>query len=283
VSTAVSEESRKGGTQEFLDSSLPGFLRNSLHAIAAHLPPGEDLSSLLARACLSLLPDDVLADTSIESTEAALLLLSVLREAPPTPLAARVRALFPELAALAVPPGGEASIEQERRPAGPGPALPLLDHLERVLARKLAGLEGRARGRFQRDEALSPAAFDDEVARLERLRERGLLACVRAALLHLDFAKGGEPAQREAWRARVGADLAVHNVAAREILERATPAGFAAPGLLQRFPSLRAPERAALVLALVESHGLAGQAVRGETPLALFARFVRYLRAGSAA
>ncbi|HTM19398.1 MAG TPA: hypothetical protein VL172_02785, partial [Kofleriaceae bacterium] len=175
-------------------------------------------------------------------------------------------ALGPELAALGVVPPDLCAVEQE--PA----AQPLIDHLRRVLGRKLAGLERGDRAAFQRGGGLSAARFAEEVAVLRRVADAGLLPCVRAALLHLDFAKGGSAEQRAAWTA-LGAELTVHNLAAAEIL-RAT-------GGLRRFPMLAAePARERLVLALIESHGLAGQAVRGETPLAMFGPWIGFLRSG---
>ncbi len=167
----------------------------------------------------------------------------------------------PELAALAVVPPDLCAVEQEPS------ARPLLDHLRRVLDRKLIGLERGERERFQRGAGgLSEAQFAAEVAVLRRVAAAGLLPCVRAALLHLDFAKGGSPQQRAAWES-LGVELGVHNQAAADIL-RAT-------GSLRRWPGI--DER--LVIALVESHGLAGQAVRGETPEIMFERWRSFVRA----
>jgi len=236
----------------------------------------------LAIARLLALPDQALQDRLVSDTDDARALLDALRDAPPRPLGARLRRLAPLLAALAAGAEPRLQVEHERAPtAGHARREPLLDHLaDRVLGRKLAGLERGDRALFQRDEALSGAAFAALARSVQELRERGLLDAVRAALVHLDFAKGGLPAQREHWRASLGADLTVHNTAARRILEREAAPGHDAPGALAAFTALRArPAVAALVLALVESHGLAGQAVRGETPLALFAAWVRALRA----
>ena len=237
-------------------------------------PPDGELQAVARAAArrsrverLASLEDGPLAEALVGSTEAALAAVGALRDDPPGALGGRVRALFPELAALAVPPAREASIEHERPGAGPGRPLPLVDHLERTLERKLLGLERRDRARFQRDEALGAAAFDAEAHAVAGLVDDPCIQVVRAALLHLDFAKGGSPAQREAWRAG-GVDLTVHNVAAREIMERSASRLLGALG---------EPNRR-LALALIESHGLTGQSVRGETPLVIFAPFVRFLR-----
>jgi SAM-dependent methyltransferase len=237
--------------------------------IGAAATPEEATARIAARELLlgeiGELGDAALRDRVSTDTRAALALLETLRS-DGTALGRRVRALFPELGALAIVADAHAAAEHER--AENEPAHPLLDHLERVLGRKLLGLEEDDRARFQRDQALSAAAFREEVQRFERLRSRGLLSCVRWALLHLDFAKGGDPARRAAWTHQ-GADLSVHNEAARFLLQHAAPPP----------PSAHTP----LLFALVESHGLTGQAVRGETPFSLFARFVRYLRIQGAA
>lgn len=260
-------------------------LESLAHLLAEVPGPDEALARAAGRELLCerllALPDPALSDRLIADTGAARVLLDALRDRPPSPLGARLRRLSPLLAALAATGEERLAVEHERPRAAGGPRLPLLDHLaDRVLGRKLAGLERGDRALFQRDEALSGAAFAAEARATAELRDRGLLEAVRAALLHLDFAKGGEPALRERWRAVLGADLGVHNAAARRILERETAPGLDAPGALLAYSTLRArPALLSLVLALVESHGLTGQSVRGETPLALFAPWVRWLRA----
>jgi SAM-dependent methyltransferase len=220
----------------------------------------------------SLRSDAELRDLAITDTTAARALIALLRDVAPSPLGERVRRLFPELAALSAEADHFASLEQEpSRDRAQVPARPLLDHLDRALSRKLLGLEKADLALFQRQPALSASAFQVEVERLRRIESKGVLPAIRAALLHLDFAKGGTPEDRERWRNRTGADLSVHNLAARTILERGRVlAGF--------FWLAERPSLEGLCLALVESHGLAGQAVRGETPLVLFAPFVAYLR-----
>jgi SAM-dependent methyltransferase len=171
-----------------------------------------------------------------------------------------VTAAFPEVAALAavMPP----QVEHD-----PGSELPLLDHIAtRLLGRKLRGLETRDIARFQ-DRGLSQAAFDALAATTARVIERGLGPALRAAVLHLDIAKSQSATHRAAW-AQLGIALDVHNEAAAAILRRTDRArGWPLPEVLGK-----------LAIAWVEAHGLAGQHVRGEGPLAMFAPLVGTLR-----
>src|SRR4029077_21097261 len=114
------------------------------------------------------------------------------------PLAVRVKTAFPELAALAIAADESSSIEHESD-TGSAPSSALLAHLIRALDRKLVALERKDRARFQQDDALSQSAFDGEVGRLEHLARAGLLPVIRTAIVHLDFAKGGDPRVRAAW------------------------------------------------------------------------------------
>jgi SAM-dependent methyltransferase len=218
---------------------------------------------------LERLDDHGLRERLIADTLSARAFLQLFRDDESAPLRDRARSAFPELAALATAADAHASIEHQRTAGG---ERPLLDHLaERTLSRKLLGLERADGDRFQSVPTLSAEAFHEEVEILRGLERDGLGPLVRAALIHLDFAKGGTLEQRATWADALGADLSIHNVAARRILEGS--------GTLERWPSLRRDRaRIDLVLALVESHGLTGQTVRGETPLASFAPFVRHLR-----
>ncbi len=281
----LSDGDRRGWASKLLElDALRHVGRGSLTVLVrgAETPEAAILEAVARETLLerlSVLDDGALRDRLVSTTIDAIAILEALRDDPPTAFGLRVRSLFPELAALAALPAPLSSIDHET--SGDGfRALPLLDHVSlRVLGRKLAGLEQADRSLFQRDEALGAAAFTEEVARLERVRGRGLLPAVRAALIHLDFAKGGDGQQREIWRTHFDADLSVHNRAARHILERATPSGGGQPGVLSSFTEFRLSDaRAQLVLSLVESHGLAGQSVRGETPLSFFAPWVAYLR-----
>ncbi len=211
-----------------------------------------------------------LAQRLTTSTADAILFLRALRRGS-SALGRRLRDAFPELSALAVPRPEYDPVEHER--ATGAPDLPLLDHLcVRVLGRKLAGLEAGDVSLFQRDNALSDESFSAEVRLAARLRAMGLLPCVRLALMHLDFAKGGTDQTRARWRDELGADLTIHNEAAALIL--------ATGRLAMRFPALarQHPAKLRLIIALVRSHGLCGQLVRGETSLPLLAPFVAYLQ-----
>src|SRR5439155_8211694 len=169
------------------------------------------------------------------------------------PGAACVTAAFPEVAALAA--AMPLQVEHD-----PGSERPLLDHIAtRLLGRKLAGLETRDRQRFQ-DRGLSEGAFDVLARITARVNEGGLGPALRAAILHLDIAKTQSHAHRAAWAAQ-GIGLDVHNEAAAAILRHADRT--------RAWPM--ADVLGKLAIAWVEAHGLAGQHVRGEGPLAMFA------------
>jgi SAM-dependent methyltransferase len=175
------------------------------------------------------------------------------------PAASCLTAAFPEVAALgaAMPP----QVEHD-----PGSAQPLLDHIaSRLLGKKLLGLETGDLARFQ-DAGLSRPVFDGLAAIAARVVAAGLGPPLRAAVFHLDIAKSQGPL-RAAWLAQ-GLALDVHNEAAAAILRHADRArGWPLPDVLGK-----------LAIAWVEAHGLAGQHVRGEGPLAMFAPLVGTLR-----
>ncbi len=177
-----------------------------------------------------------------------------------TASAAALTAAFPEVAALAaVMP---AQVEHDR-----GTDRPLLDHIAtRLLGRKLAGLEGGDLERFQ-DRGLTAAAFAKLAAITRRVIDAGLGPALRVAILHLDIAKTQSVAQRSAWSAQ-GISLDVHNEAAAAILRNADR--------VRSWPLDDALGK--LAIAWIEAHGLAGQHVRGESPLAMFAPMVGTLR-----
>ncbi len=196
--------------------------------------------------------------------------------APDSTAARQVAAAFPDVTALASP----APPQVEHDPpvvaeAVPGSTRasqprPLLDHIAtRLLGRKLAGLEARERSLFQVDDkpGLSQASFDELAVVTRRVLDAGLGPALRAAILHLDIAKTSDLALRAAW-AQQGIALDVHNEAAAAILralDRPRTWGVGAP--LQK-----------LAVAWVEAHGLAGQHVRGEGPILMFAPLVGALR-----
>jgi SAM-dependent methyltransferase len=176
------------------------------------------------------------------------------------PAAACLTEAFPEVAALAAPMPPQ--VEHDA-----GTELPLLDHIAtRLLGRKLRGLETRDLDRFQ-DRGLSRPAFDALATIAARVIAGGLGPALRATILHLDIAKTHSPAQRAAWGAQ-GIALDVHNEAAAAILRRADRArSWPLPDVLGK-----------LAIAWVETHGLAGQHVRGEGPLGMYAPLVGTLR-----
>ncbi|HTR52586.1 MAG TPA: methyltransferase [Kofleriaceae bacterium] len=178
--------------------------------------------------------------------------------APESAAARQVGEAFPELVALAhpAPPQVEHDV---------GTTRPLLDHVAtRMLGQRLAALEAGDRARWPE---LSASAFD-ELARAARgVLDAGLGPALRGAVLHLDIAKTASEAHRAAWRER-GIALDVHNEAAAAILRASDrPRAWGLP-----------PTHGKLAIAWVEAHGLAGQHVRGEGPLAMFASLVAALR-----
>ncbi len=195
----------------------------------------------------------VLADTAFAQA-----MLESLRAESAT--AAAVTAAFPEVAALAAPMATQ--VEHDA-----GSDRPLLDHIAtRLLGRKLSGLEAGDLARFQ-DRGLSSEAFGRLAELCARITTAGLGPALRAAILHLDIAKTASAAQRAAWSA-LGISLDVHNEAAAAILRKTDRArGWPLPDVLGK-----------LVIAWTSAHGLAGQHVRGEGPLVMFAPLVDALR-----
>jgi SAM-dependent methyltransferase len=193
---------------------------------------------------------DELVAAVLGDTRRAARAVESLRE-PESPEGQQVAAAFPELVALAHP--APPQVEHDA-----GTDRPLLDHAAtRMLGQRFAALEaGDAAGWPE----LSRAAFD-ELARTARgVLEAGLGPALRAAILHLDIAKTASEPHRAAWRA-LGIALDVHNEAAAAIL-RASHRDWGLP-----------EPHARLAIAWVEAHGLAGQHVRGECPLAMLAPF----------
>jgi SAM-dependent methyltransferase len=203
-----------------------------------------------------LSPAAVMAAMLADTAFAAAMLEALRRDGP---AAQTVLAAFPEAGALAAPMPPQ--VEHD-----PGTDRPLLDHVAtRLLDRKLRGLEARDPARF--GAGLSPAAFDRLADRAARVLAAGLGPALRAAILHLDIAKTASAAHRAAWAAQ-GLALDVHNDAAAAILRRADRArSWPLPEVLGK-----------LAVAWVQAHGLAGQHLRGEGPLLMFAPLVATLR-----
>jgi hypothetical protein len=195
---------------------------------------------------------------------------------PDSPAARQVIAAFPEVAALAYPSPPQIEHDPPVIPTAPPGSTrslqprPLIDHIAtRLLDRKLAGLEARDLARFQAADkpGLSPATFGELADVTRRVLDAGLGPALRAAIFHLDIAKTADLTLRGSW-VQQGIALDVHNEAAAAILRKADRArtwGFS--------PSIQK-----LVVAWVEAHGLAGQHVRGEGPILMFAPLVSTLR-----
>ncbi len=209
------------------------------------------------------LSPSALRAASLASTPLLVALLEGLRTGGT--IASAVTAAFPEAAALAAI--APAQVEHDT-----GTDRPLLDHIAtRLLGRKLRGLEERDIERFQDGfaggtHALSPEAFERLAGVLDRVRDAGLLAAVRAAIIHLDVAKSASATHRAEWTAK-NITLDVHNEASAQILRAYDRA--------RTWPLSDA--HAQLALALIEAHGLAGQHIRGEGPIGMYASFVTML------
>jgi SAM-dependent methyltransferase len=218
-------------------------------------------SEQLLRALQGASADELTAWLSPQALLAAMLgdtaILAAMLESLRTGGSAVVAAL-PEAAALAAPMAPQ--VEHEV-----GTDRPLLDHVAtRLLDRRLRGLETRDLARFQ-DRGLTPGAFAALADRCARVTAAGLGPALRVAIVHLDIAKTSDPALRARW---AGIPLEVHNEAAAAILRRADRArAWPLPDALGK-----------LAIAWVEAHGLAGQHVRGEGPLVMFAPLVGALR-----
>jgi SAM-dependent methyltransferase len=212
--------------------------------------------------------EQTFCDTFLDSTEDAVAMLDAIRDGTALRVGRRMASLLPWLYELRADAAPLRSPEHEA--AASAVALvsrPLLDHLsDRVLARKLMPLES---GQWvQEGEGLHAAQVVEVCRLLGRVREAGLLPCLRGALVHLDIAK-----------VRENASLSIHNVAAMEMLRHETPPGFATPGLLQRFTAFRErPHLTRLCESLVGVHGLVGQHLRGETTAELIEPWVHVIR-----
>ena len=209
----------------------------------------------------SWLSPQALTAATLADTRFAAAMLEGLRG--DSPASQTVLQAFPEIAALAAPMPPQ--VEHAA-----GSELPLLDHIaSRLLGRKLIGLETHDLDKFQDRDArgLSPAAFDALAQTAARVMASELGPALRAAILHLDIAKTRSAPLRAAWAAH-GIALDVHNEAAAAILRHTDRArGWPLPDVLCK-----------LAIAWVEAHGLAGQHVRGEGPLAMYAPLVGTLR-----
>lgn len=211
--------------------------------------------------------DEDLPNALLASAEAMVGALTPLFSTQESTLKARMLALWPDLGALCHHNPDTITTEHEKI-GQTKESMPLLEHLvDRCLARKLRGLEIDDIGVFQRDSSLSPDAFQAEVDALATLFEHGLDKACRAALLFLDFTKGGSAEMRTQWKT-IRPDLSIHNEASADIV--------ASKGLLKPFGLPECFEK--LVLALIRSHGLVGQCTRGEAPLTAFDSWIEDCR-----
>jgi SAM-dependent methyltransferase len=226
-----------------------------------------------ASTVASWLAPRALVACMLGDTQFAAAALETLRS-PDSGAAQQVAAAFPEAVALASPAPPQVEHDPPLVVASTGSRQaqprPLLDHIaSRLLGRKLAGLELRDRARFQAPDrpGLSEKTFDELAETTARVLAAGLGPALRAAIIHLDIAKTTNAEQRAAWSVQ-GISLEVHNEAAAAILrktDRAKSWGLAGP-------------LGKLAIAWVEAHGLAGQHVRGEGPILMFAPLVAALR-----
>jgi SAM-dependent methyltransferase len=229
----------------------------------------EDVVSLLmpaveragAAQVASWLTPRALVACMLGDTRFAAAALDTLR-VPDSAAALQVAQAFPEVLALAHP----APPQVEHDPPTGAQPRPLLDHIAmRLLGKKLAGLEAGDLSVFQTAPGLSEPAFAALVSITRKVLEAGLGPALRAAILHLDIAKTASAGHRAAWTAQ-GIALEVHNEAAAAIVRRANRTWDLPPPL------------AKLAIAWIEAHGLAGQHVRGEGPMLMFAPLIGALR-----
>ncbi len=172
-----------------------------------------------------------------------------------------INGTLPEFAALMTPFDPYASIDHTKADQ------PLLAYAERMFGQKLLALELGKYQLFQSDNALNDDAFVLECNRWKKLQSSGYERTICFALAHLDFAKGGRLEQRRQWQELLGVDLMVHNEAAANILRHT-----------QRLDMFLSANQIRLVLALIQSHGLVGQVIRGETPMICLTPWLTYLR-----
>ncbi|MEZ4460139.1 MAG: methyltransferase [bacterium] len=218
---------------------------------------------------LSTKTEDLFANHLISSADVLVATLSCLRDTRRCPHAIKLLELVPELEALTFHRADH--ITSEHEPSNSTKSLPILEHVvDRVLGRKLRGLELEDIEVFQREPTLTQLAFDAELTVFDNIRQMGLLPALRTTLMFLDFSKGGSDTARASWIAD-GIDLSVHNEASATILQR--------HGILRRFPRFRGSSSLEdLIIELVRAHGLTGQAIRGECSLMVFEHFLRWLR-----
>jgi len=217
------------------DSAHLGFLAHAPEALLRIRRLFEkDPAAALARAEASLgavrWQDDVAVAGFVVGTPFdALVSLALLADEPPSLLGGRIRAVLPEVAALAAP--AVVTTYEHQAPADEGRKTPLLDRVLRALA-----------------------IAESESTELDRETR----AVVTATIVFGDVAKGGTAEQRADWRARLGVDGTVHNEDSAVIFD----------DVIRRVlgkADLSSDGRFALrVRALCSASGLLGMRLRGE-------------------
>lgn len=174
-------------------------------------------------------------------------------------------AFYPELAGLLVISSVQKSVLSIEHSAGE--SNPVWNHLKTEITAKLAGLAQNDASLFQAEQVLGMANFMSLVALYREICGIPWLAsCFHAALMFSDISKSMK--SRSARNLPKDIDFSVHNEASAKILW--------ASGTLRRLGYDGLAEET--VLALVRSHGLIGQFVRGEITWHAFAPWLEFLR-----
>ena len=173
-------------------------------------------------------------------------------------------ALYPEIAGMRQIHSDQAALLSiEHHGEGDNP---VWAHLKNVIGR-LGGVADQDLSRFQAEPVLSAVSFMEIVQKYQSLYKIPLLIdCLHLALLFSDISKGG--LLRQDWERQPDVDFSVHNEASAAILKLA--------GTFERL-GLDSYERQ-LCLALIQSHGLMGQFVRGEITYGCFEPWRKFLK-----
>ncbi len=150
---------------------------------------------------------------------------------------------------------------------------PVWEHLVTIISRKLLGVETGDMSLFQCDNALNKEEFAflkkswDDMAAVP-----GMAVVLRAALLFEDVSKG--MGTRKTWEKLPKIDFNIHNEASALILTET--------GILNRFETLTDIQKN-LIIALIHSHGLMGQYIRGEITEHIFLDWIDFIQEHAAA
>ncbi|MBR4984957.1 MAG: methyltransferase [Proteobacteria bacterium] len=175
-----------------------------------------------------------------------------------------VLAAYPELAGMLDISSAQEAVLSIEHPVGD--INPAWAHLKVSICEKLAGIAQNDASLFQSEQVLGMAGFSALVAKYKEISAIPWLAeCFHAALLFSDISKGAA-FQRTA--ALKDIDFSLHNEASAKILRQL--------GTLRRLGLDALGE--ATSLALVHSHGMIGQFVRGEITYHAFAPWREFLQ-----